>query len=131
MIPNSLGSFSRAGLPPWPRLELSQFYGSQRTELSTRTSGRAHPGGYDMSIFTWLVRLFRGTESSTSARRESLRQQLRVITLHDEAKIDRLIAFERDELRREKAPRRHRRGSFREGLRAVGKGQPLAAIWKA
>ena len=104
MIPNSLGSFSRAGLPPWPRLELSKFYGSQRTELSTRTSGRAHPGGYDMSIFTWLVRLFRGTESSTSARRESLRQQLRVITLHDEAKIDRLIAFERDELRRKKLP---------------------------
>lgn len=104
MIPNSLGSFSRAGLPPWPRLELSQFYGSQRTELSTRTSGRAHPGGYDMSIFTWLVRLFRGTESSNSARRESLRQQLRVITLHDEAKIDRLIAFERDELRRKKLP---------------------------
>jgi len=104
MIPNSLGSFSRAGLPPWPRLQLSQFYGSQRTELSTRTSGRAHPGGYDMSIFTWLVRLFRGTKSSTSARRESLRQQLRVITLHDEAKIDRLIAFERDELRRKKLP---------------------------
>jgi hypothetical protein len=27
-----------------------------------------------------------------------------VITLHDEAKIDRLIAFERDELRRKKLP---------------------------
>ena len=57
-----------------------------------------------MSIFTWLVRLFRGTKSSTAARRESLRQRLRVITLHDEAKIDRLIAFERDELTRKKLP---------------------------
>jgi hypothetical protein len=57
-----------------------------------------------MSIFAWLVRLFRGAESGTSARRESLRQQLRVITLHDEAKIDRLIAFERDELRRKRLP---------------------------
>jgi len=57
-----------------------------------------------MSIFTWLVRLFRGIESRTSARGECLRQRLRVITLHDEAKIDRLIAFERDELRRKRLP---------------------------
>jgi len=57
-----------------------------------------------MSIFTWLVRLFRGPNSKASDRREGLRQRLRVITLHDEAKIDRLIAFERDELKRKKLP---------------------------
>jgi hypothetical protein len=57
-----------------------------------------------MSIFTKLVRLIRGPKANTSARRERLRQRLRVITLHDEAKIDRLIAFERDELKRKKLP---------------------------
>jgi hypothetical protein len=71
-----------------------------------------------MSIFTRLVKLFRGPKSKASARQEGLRQRLRIITLHDEAKIDRLIAFERDELKRKRLPE-----STVEGLmeRALGR----------
>lgn len=39
-----------------------------------------------------------------SAHLEALRQRLRHITLYDEAKIERLIGFERDELKRKGHP---------------------------
>jgi glucose-6-phosphate-specific signal transduction histidine kinase len=42
---------------------------------------------------------------STSSRREELKRRLRKIMIHDQAKTDRLIEFERTELIRKRCPK--------------------------
>jgi hypothetical protein len=50
------------------------------------------------------VQIGRARKKQGSFRRKALRQRLRNITFHDNAKIERLIEFERDELRRKGRP---------------------------
>ena len=46
----------------------------------------------------------RGWKKRKSSQREALRQRLRLMTLYNEAKIERLIEFECDELKRKGRP---------------------------
>lgn len=48
--------------------------------------------------------VLRSRKKQKSSQREALRQRLRLITIYDEAKIERLIEFERDELKRKGRP---------------------------
>ena len=51
-----------------------------------------------------IVGISRARKKRGSPRREALRQRLRNITLYNEAKSDRLVDFERDELKRKGRP---------------------------
>jgi hypothetical protein len=55
-------------------------------------------------LATALIITSRSRKKRKSGNREALRQRLRPITLHDEATIDRLIQFERNELKRKGRP---------------------------
>lgn len=55
-------------------------------------------------LFLLAKRLITRPKRIKTANLEALRQRLRHITLYDEAKIDRLIEFERDELKRKNRP---------------------------
>jgi uncharacterized membrane protein len=56
--------------------------------------------GFLLSLSVALILVMRSRTKRKFSQREALRQRLRHITIYDEAKIDRLIEFERDELKR-------------------------------
>lgn len=51
-----------------------------------------------------VIVLRRARNKRRTSKREGLRQRLRNITFHDNGKIERLIEFERDELKRKGRP---------------------------